>query len=153
MLLHFLYLLILIPFFFVAHYFYLRSKKRKLKEFASAKAQEVIMPELSIGKQRLKFVLLNIAFALLVFAAANPQYGTSVGKKERRGTDLVICLDISNSMLAEDIQPNRLLRAKKTITRRSNAPQKSNPTRHGLTLNLSLFTKKSEPSVRKNGRL
>ena len=64
----FLYLLILIPFFFVAHYFYLRSKKRKLKEFASDKVQEVIMPELSIGKQRLKFVLLNIAFALLVFA-------------------------------------------------------------------------------------
>ena len=112
----FLYLLILIPFFFVAHYFYLRSKKRKLKEFASVKVQEVIMPELSIGKQRLKFVLLNIAFALLVFAAANPQYGTSVGKKERRGTDLVICLDISNSMLAEDLKPNRIEAAKNVAT-------------------------------------
>lgn len=119
----FLYLLILIPFFFVAHYFYLRSKKRKLKEFASAKVQEVIMPELSIGKQRLKFVLLNIAFALLVFAAANPQYGTSVGKKERRGTDLVICLDISNSMLAEDLKPNRISRAKQSINQLINQLQ------------------------------
>ncbi|MEE0895122.1 MAG: VWA domain-containing protein, partial [Bacteroidales bacterium] len=119
----FLYLLILIPFFFVAHYFYLRSKKRKLKEFASAKVQEVIMPELSMGKQRLKFVLLNIAFALLVFAAANPQYGTSVGKKERRGTDLVICLDISNSMLAEDLKPNRISRAKQSINQLINQLQ------------------------------
>jgi Ca-activated chloride channel family protein len=110
-----LYLWLLIPLFFVGHYFYMKAKKRKLKEFASERVQEVVMPDLSLGKQRLKFILLNIAFMLLVLAAANPQYGTSIGKKERRGTDLMICLDISNSMLAEDLKPNRISRAKQSI--------------------------------------
>ena len=110
-----LYLLLLIPIFFVLHYFFLRSKKRKLKETASLRIQEVVMPDVSIGKQKLKFVLLNIVYALLVVAAANPQYGTSVGKKERSGTDMIICLDISNSMLAQDLKPNRISRAKQSI--------------------------------------
>ncbi len=110
-----LYFLLLIPLLCVAYYFYVRSKKRKLKEFASLRVQDEIMPDISIGKQHLKFILLNIVFALLIVAAANPQYGTSIGKKERSGTDLIICLDISNSMLAQDLKPNRISRAKQSI--------------------------------------
>ena len=78
-----LYLLLLIPIFFVLHYFFLRSKKRKLKETASLRIQEVVMPDVSIGKQKLKFVLLNIVYALLVVAAANPQYGFVVNYFDR----------------------------------------------------------------------
>lgn len=111
----FLYLLILIPLFYVLYFFYVRSKKRKLKDLASTRVQEIIMPDLSVGKQNLKFALLNIAFFFLVIAVANPQSGTSVGKKERQGTDLIICLDISNSMLAQDLKPNRITRAKQSI--------------------------------------
>ncbi len=110
-----LYFLLLIPLLCVAYFFYVRSKKRKLKKFASLRVQDEIMPDISIGKQHLKFILLNLAFALLVIAAANPQYGTSIGKKERSGTDLIICLDVSNSMLAQDLKPNRISRAKQSI--------------------------------------
>lgn len=111
----FLYLLILIPIFYILYFFYVRSKKRKLNNAASARVQEVVMPGLSIGKQNFKFALLNMAFFFLVFAMANPQSGASVGKKTRKGTDLIICLDISNSMLAQDLKPNRITRAKQSI--------------------------------------
>lgn len=112
-----LYLWLLIPLLCVAYFFYARRKKRRLKALASLRVQEVVMPELSLGKQHLKFILLNIVFFLLVLAAANPQSGTSVGKKERTGTDMIICLDVSNSMLAQDIKPNRISRAKQSINR------------------------------------
>lgn len=112
-----LYLWLLIPLLCVAYFFYARRKKRRLKALASLRVQEVVMPELSLGKQHLKFILLNIVFFLLVLAAANPQSGTSLGKKERTGTDMIICLDVSNSMLAQDIKPNRISRAKQSINR------------------------------------
>ncbi|MBO7277018.1 MAG: VWA domain-containing protein [Bacteroidales bacterium] len=112
----FLYLWILIPIFYLLHYFYIKYKKKKLANFAESKTQQVIIPHLSIGKQHLKFTLWNLSFFFLVLALANPQKGTSIEKKERTGTDLMVCLDISNSMLAEDLKPNRISRAKQALT-------------------------------------
>ena len=112
----FLYLWILIPLFYLLHYFYIKSKKKKLKQFAEEKTQQTIIPELSIGKQYLKFTLWNLALFFLIIALANPQKGTSIEKKERTGTDLMVCLDVSNSMLAEDLKPNRISRAKQSLT-------------------------------------
>lgn len=112
----FLYLWILIPIFYLLHYFYIKLKRKKLKQFAEEKTQQIIIPDLSIGKQYFKFTLWNLSFFFLVLALANPQKGTSVEKKERTGTDLMVCLDVSNSMLAEDLKPNRISRAKQALT-------------------------------------
>lgn len=112
----FLYLWILIPLFYLLHYFYIKAKKKKLAQFADTKTQQTIIPDLSIGKQYLKFTLWNLSFFFLVLALANPQKGTSIEKKERTGTDLMVCLDVSNSMLAEDLKPNRISRAKQALT-------------------------------------
>lgn len=110
-----LYLLILIPFFFIIHYFYLKKKKAKLRGFIDKELINIIVPDLSYGKQWTKFILLNIAYFFIIIAIANPQIGTSVEKTERKGADLMVCLDISNSMLAEDIKPNRISRAKQSL--------------------------------------
>lgn len=112
----FLYLWILIPLFYLLHYFYIRAKKKKLKQFAEQRTQQIIIPDLSIGKQYFKFTLWNLALFFLILALANPQQGTSIEKKERTGTDLMVCLDVSNSMLAEDLKPNRISRAKQSLT-------------------------------------
>lgn len=112
----FLYLWILIPIFYLLHYFYIKNKKKKLAKFAENRTQQIIIPDLSIGKQYLKFTLWNLSFFFLVLALSNPQKGTSIEKKERTGTDLMVCLDISNSMLAEDLKPNRISRAKQALT-------------------------------------
>ena len=112
----FLYLWILIPFFYLLHYFYIKTKKKKLKQFAEQRTQQIIIPDLSIGKQYFKFTLWNLALFFLILALANPQKGTSIEKKERTGTDLMVCLDVSNSMLAEDLKPNRISRAKQSLT-------------------------------------
>lgn len=112
----FLYLWILIPIFYLLHYFYIKHKKKKLLKFSDAQTQKTIIPDLSIGKQYLKFTLWNLSFFFLVLALANPQKGTSIEKKERTGTDLMVCLDVSNSMLAEDLKPNRISRAKQALT-------------------------------------
>jgi Ca-activated chloride channel family protein len=106
----------LIPLFYLLHYFYIKAKKKKLAQFADTKTQQTIIPGLSIGKQYLKFTLWNLSFFFLVLALANPQKGTSIEKKERTGTDLMVCLDVSNSMLAEDLKPNRISRAKQALT-------------------------------------
>jgi Ca-activated chloride channel family protein len=110
-----LYLLILIPIFFIIHYIYIKKKKKRLQSFIDKGLIDIIVPELSYGKKWTKFILLNIAYFFIVVAIANPQIGTSIEKSERKGTDLMICLDISNSMLAEDIKPNRISRAKQSL--------------------------------------
>ena len=75
------------------------------------------MPEFSLSKVILKFILFIIAMTLLTFAMVDPQSGSKLEKVKRKGIDMVIALDISNSMLAEDIRPNRLERAKQAISR------------------------------------
>lgn len=110
-----LYLLILIPFFFIIHYIYIKKKKARLNNFVDKELIKTIAPEISYGKLWTKFTLLNLAYAFIVIAIANPQIGTAIEKSERKGTDLMVCLDISNSMLAEDIKPNRISRAKQSL--------------------------------------
>jgi len=110
-----LYLLTLIPFFFILHFFYIKKKKARLRDFIDKNLIDIIVPDLSYGKQWTKFILINIAYFFIVIAIANPQIGTSVEKTDRKGTDLMICLDISNSMLAQDIKPNRISRAKQSL--------------------------------------
>jgi len=75
------------------------------------------MPDVSIAKKNWKFALLMGALASLFIALANPQLGSKIEKVQRKGIDMIIAVDISNSMLAEDIKPNRLSRAKRAISK------------------------------------
>ncbi|MDR1847514.1 MAG: VWA domain-containing protein [Bacteroidales bacterium] len=110
------YLLFAIIIFAGLQWLYIWKKKKNLMTFADRETLDRIIPQLSIGKQNLKFIIWCLAYFFLIFALANPQVGTTMGKKARKGADVMICLDISNSMLAEDIKPNRLIRAKQAIS-------------------------------------
>lgn len=112
-----LYLLLLVLPFAAAFYLHMHRKRKRMDaqgEYPEIRRQ---MPQYSVGKQHLKFFLCIIAYALLVFCLANPQLGTSVKKAERKGVDVMIALDISNSMNSTDIQPSRLMRAKQAVIR------------------------------------
>ncbi|MBP3254251.1 MAG: VWA domain-containing protein [Bacteroidales bacterium] len=111
-----LWFLIFVPLMVVVFIFIQRHKLIQLNKAADNHLHNHILPLLSFGKQRLKFILVMIAYTCLVLAAANPQKATTADNKERKGCDIMICLDVSNSMLAEDLQPNRLERAKLAIT-------------------------------------
>lgn len=111
-----LYMLLLIP-AFVALYIYLRIRRgKKAGAFAESSFYQYLTPDVSNIKSHTKFGILMAALAMLIIAAANPQMGSKMVKGERSGIDIAIALDISNSMLAEDVQPNRLERAKKSIS-------------------------------------
>jgi Ca-activated chloride channel family protein len=92
-------------------------RRKALNRFGEFQLIHRLMPEFSTGRLIFKFVLLMIAFAFLVLALADPQTGSKMEKVERRGIDVMIALDVSNSMLAEDIRPSRLERAKQAISK------------------------------------
>ncbi len=75
------------------------------------------MPDVSKNRLIFKFILLMLAFVMMIIGLANPQIGSKLEKVERKGIDLVIAIDVSESMLAQDIKPNRLQRARQAISR------------------------------------
>lgn len=96
--------------FFVAMWY---ARKRAIERFGNSSLMEQLMPQMSRYKHTIKFVLLMLGLALLIIGWANPQWGAKREKVKRKSVDLFIALDISESMLAEDIGPNRLDRAKR----------------------------------------
>jgi len=113
----FLYGLLLIPLFTALFVMMLIWRKNSLKKFGDWNVIRPLIPDISTERPILKFVLLMLAFVFLVIGLADPQIGLKVEKAHRKGVDLMICLDVSNSMLAEDIKPNRLERSKQAISR------------------------------------
>ncbi len=113
----FLPLLALVPVLVVLFIITLRWKKNALKKFGDYFLVNQLMPGKANTKPVLKFVLLLLAFIFLAFAIAGPQIGTKMETVKRKGVDVMIALDVSNSMKAEDIKPNRLERAKQAISR------------------------------------
>lgn len=114
---HYLYLLVLIP-ILIALYIYFRIQRKKaIREFGNPEILEPLMPSASKSRPILKFIVLITALAFLIVGIARPQFGAKLQKIKRKGIELVIALDVSNSMLAEDIQPNRLEKAKRAIAK------------------------------------
>ncbi len=114
----FLYLFFLVPVFIIG-FIYLNIRKRKsVEKLGTLALVKRMMPELSLKRSYLKFwlVLVAIGFGIIVLARP-PQFGTKVEKVDKKGIELVIAIDVSNSMLAEDIQPSRLAKAKQILTR------------------------------------
>ena len=111
----YLYWLLVIP-VLVAIYVLIRLwNKRQFERFASVKLRNFLVPMFSSARANTKFVLFNLIIALLIIGAANLQSGSKMEKVKREGIDIFLCIDISNSMLAEDIAPNRLERSKQAI--------------------------------------
>jgi len=112
-----LYILFSIPVFVLLFLFAQRKRKKAIETFGDMALMEGLMPELSKSRPVLKFVFSMVALSLLIFVVAGPQFGSKLEEVKRKGVEIVIALDVSNSMLAEDIQPNRLERAKRAISR------------------------------------
>jgi Ca-activated chloride channel family protein len=95
----------------------MRWKSKALKKFADKNLHEIIVPDYSKQKQIVKFTLTLFIFFMLIIGLMNPQMGSKTAEAEQKGIDIMICLDVSNSMKAEDIAPNRLVRAKQSISK------------------------------------
>jgi Ca-activated chloride channel family protein len=113
----YLYALLLIPFLSGLFILYQVWKAKAVKRFGEPEVIRQLMPMTSPRKSLLKFFLLMLAFAALIFGLANPQVGSKLEKVQRKGADLMIALDVSNSMLAQDIRPDRLTRAVQGISK------------------------------------
>ncbi len=112
-----LYLLLLIPLLVILHYINKYNGKRKIRKAGNTKLINGLIPENSYIRKGIKFYLILFAFTLGVVMIARPQFGSKIEEMKREGVEIIIALDVSNSMLAEDIQPNRLERAKQSISR------------------------------------
>ncbi len=114
---YYFYLFLLIPAFAAAFLWFFLWRKKAFHRFGDPGVIRQLFPEASSLKLLAKFALLMVPVAFLVLALAGPQTGSRIEKVHRKGIDLMICLDVSNSMLAEDLKPNRLERAKQSVSR------------------------------------
>ncbi len=113
----YLYLLFLLP-FLVAFYLYSNYRRRRnLKRFGDPELLAQLMPDVSRYRPDVKFWLLFAAIGLFAALLARPQFGSKYENVKRKGVEVIIALDISNSMLAEDVQPSRLEKAKRLVSR------------------------------------
>lgn len=112
----YLYLLIILPILVVIFLYNLYWKRKKQREFGEIALFKQLTPERSMFKSVLKFVILLLAFACLIIALVNPKIGTKSETVKREGIDIVFAVDVSKSMLAEDIAPNRLDKTKQIIS-------------------------------------
>lgn len=111
-----LYLLITIPAFIIIWVIVRHQNRQKLKQFSDKSMFGRLIPDASTRRPIIKFTLIMLGWGFLIVALANPQIGSKMVKGEQLGSDIAICLDISNSMMAEDLQPNRLERSKRMVT-------------------------------------
>lgn len=111
----YLYLLLLIVVWVGVYVLSCFARRRRLHKFGDPKLVSALMPDASLKRQHLKFFLASFAAAMLIVALARPQMGLTVDNEKKQGIEVIIALDISNSMLAEDVTPNRLECAKQLI--------------------------------------
>lgn len=104
-----------IPFILIVFLLVQNWKKRKLRQFGNQEIIKRLMPNVSKTLPIVKFILYSFAMISLLIGLANLQFGTKLEEVKREGIDLMIALDVSNSMLAEDLSPNRLERSKRAI--------------------------------------
>jgi Ca-activated chloride channel family protein len=113
----FLWLFLLMP-LLLALYIFLNIRKRKdVEKMGVRSTLKKMMPDLSLKRSYLKFWLIFAALCVGIFMVARPQFGTKVELVEKEGIELAIAIDVSNSMMAEDVSPSRLARAKQILTR------------------------------------
>lgn len=113
----YLYALLIIPALIGLFIVAMHIRKRRISEFGNPELLQQLMPGVSKSRGWIKSIILLIAITFMVFGLARPQFGSKLTEAKRKGIEIIIALDVSNSMLAQDIQPNRLDRAKQAISR------------------------------------
>ena len=110
-----LWLLAVIPLMVVVFIIRQRKAKRLMNNFASSHMLGRIQPDISHRRPAIKLTLICLSIACLTFALANPLIGSTISEGEQSGIDLAVCIDVSNSMLAQDMSPNRMERCKQVV--------------------------------------
>lgn len=113
----YLFLLLLIPLLIAVFIYTGIHKRRNLKQFGNPELLAQLMPNVSFIRPQVKFYLQLIAIVLIIIVLAQPQFGTKVETVKRQGIEVMIALDVSNSMLAQDIQPSRLDKSKQVLSK------------------------------------
>jgi Ca-activated chloride channel homolog len=113
----FLKFLYAIPLFIVLYIVLRWIRKKNIAKFGHLSVVSQLMPEVSAWRFFIKYFLIVLAYAAMVFAIARPQFGSRLKEVTREGVELFIALDVSNSMLAQDIKPSRLERSLRAISR------------------------------------
>lgn len=111
------YLFLVIPLLLGLYFLSSFARKKNLSEFGNIMLLKQLMPAVSFRRGWVKFIILLLSLSIMIIGLARPQFGSKLTEVKRKGIELIIALDVSNSMLAQDIQPNRLERAKQAISR------------------------------------
>lgn len=113
----YLYLLFVIPILVVLYYFYARMRRKNMEKYGQHSIVIMLAPNVSTKRMMLKFILLCLAYAFLVLSLSRPQFGSKIKEVKTNGVEIVVALDVSNSMLADDLKPDRLSTAKLALLR------------------------------------
>ncbi|MBT6045880.1 MAG: VWA domain-containing protein, partial [Candidatus Scalindua sp.] len=113
---NYLYLLPIVVLMAVAYIVFFKNRQNAIKKFVQAELMDSIVASVSKRKQKIKAVFVIAALLFIIFSLVQPKWGYHWEDVERRGIDLVVAVDTSRSMLADDIKPNRLQAAKREIS-------------------------------------
>lgn len=113
----FLYLLLLLPVLILLWIIRAAWRKKAVQKLGNTSLVRQLMPEYSVIRPIVKFMFQLFALASVIIILARPQFGSRLEEVKKQGVEVIIALDVSNSMLAEDIQPDRLTRAKQALSR------------------------------------
>ncbi len=114
---HFLWLLLLVPLILIGYALLRRARRKRMQRFGDEALVRALMPSWSASKGWWRTVLFCLGFACFSVGLARPLLGAKLVERETKGAEIMICLDVSNSMLAQDYSPDRLSRAKLAISR------------------------------------
>ena len=112
----YLYALIAVPLLAILYYYSNYRRRKRLKKYGDPSLLRELMIDVSAWRPQLKAWLLLLALASLIIAAARPQFGTKIDTTERSGIEAIIAMDVSNSMLANDVRPSRLDKSKMLVS-------------------------------------
>ena len=113
----FLYLLFILPVLLAVYVYAYLQKRKAIKRLGNPEILSQLMPEVSPKRQFLKFWFIFGAVAAIIFVIAGPQFGSKLETVKRKGVEIMVCLDVSNSMLADDVSPNRLEKSKQILSK------------------------------------
>lgn len=113
----YMWLLLLVPVFYLVQFAVLKLRQRRIRRFGDEALVKALMPSYARGKVWVRLTFFALAFCMLVVAVSRPQRGAKLKEHELFGAEVIIALDVSNSMLAQDYTPNRLERAKLAISK------------------------------------